>query len=395
MASLQAFDGDTLEAALARVTEACGPGARIAQAEKVRTGGIAGFFARERYEVMVELDDAAVDPTAAGGGSAVTGGPSGTAAPSPVAPPRSLLDLVEEASAQEREAAAPTPAPFGASPRPAPSTEGPTFQEVLRGIASQAGLLDLPAPVAGPAPGSAVPQAVVAPPAPAPARPAWPAPVDDDASFHEGAAAAAVFRSLGIPDRLLDSAGGPASLGQRLLAVLERVPQAPPVLARRGDVVLVVGDATVVGDAATVAARELGQVAEDVVVGGQHVHGFQTLSDPSTAAARASMWRRCGAPLVVALDAPPGPHGAEWVVEMRSALDPVAVWGAVPAARKPEDVAAWASAIGGVDALAVGGCDATATPAAVLAAGIPVAALEGRRASAAAWTALLMERLSV
>ena len=48
MPTLQAFDGDTLEAALARVAEEHGPGARITQAEKVRSGGLAGFFARYR-----------------------------------------------------------------------------------------------------------------------------------------------------------------------------------------------------------------------------------------------------------------------------------------------------------------------------------------------------------
>jgi hypothetical protein len=403
---MQSFDGETLEAALARVTEECGPGARIAQAEKVRTGGIAGFFARERYEVTVEVEDGAPVPVARPADEPATGAAEASEPPS--AAPRSLLDLVDEASAQEREAVEPS----GAAAWSPPSTEGPTFQEVLRGIAAQAGLLDAPepadehmtdptpTPVPTPAP-ETTPMAEDGPtrmpaveadvvPGPVVVRPTWEVVVREDTE-----ADADVFPSLGIPERLLAATDGQASVAQRLLAVLERLPEAPPVLARRGDVVLVVGDAAVVHEAAAVVAKQLGQDDDDIVVAGPHARGFHTLSDPSTAADRASMWRRCGAPFVVALDAPAGPRGAEWVREMREALQPVAVWGAVPAERKPEDVAAWATAIGGVDALAVGGCDATATPAAVVAAGIPVAALEGRRASAAAWTAVLMERLSV
>jgi hypothetical protein len=100
-------------------------------------------------------------------------------------------------------------------------------------------------------------------------------------------------------------------------------------------------------------------------------------------------------PFVVAVCAPPGPWGASWASEVVAALEPVTTWAAVSAARKPEDVDRWVTSVGGADALAVTGCDATASPAAVLATGIPVAALEGRRATPAAWTAMLVERLMV
>lgn len=51
------FDGPTLEVVLSQVYDELGPAVPIVSAEKVRTGGFAGFFARERYEVTVELDD--------------------------------------------------------------------------------------------------------------------------------------------------------------------------------------------------------------------------------------------------------------------------------------------------------------------------------------------------
>lgn len=357
--SLQAFDGDTLEAALARVAEECGPHARITQAEKVRTGGVAGFFARERFEVLVEVD--------------------GLGAPSPADPapaePMSLLALADQVSDRERSAGPPAPERTA----PLPSTEGRTFQEVLRGIASQAGLLDqLPSedPADPPAPEVEAPSA---------AQPTHPRP----ASNME------LFASLGIPQHLLVAPGAEASVAQRLLAVLERVPPAPPVIARRGDVVAVIGDGAAAVEAAAVLAGEVGQTIEDVVVAGPAEHGFNRLQDVASAQARAQLWRRCGVPFVVAICAPPGPAGAAWAREMAEALDPVATWGAVGADRKPEDIVRWVRDVGGVDALAVAACDATASPAAVLATGIPVATVEGRRATPAAWTALLVERLTV
>jgi hypothetical protein len=66
----------------------------------------------------------------------------------------------------------------------------------------------------------------------------------------------------------------------------------------------------------------------------------------------------------------------------------------VAASSKPEDVQAWSDSLGGLDAVVVDGLDATATPASILGTGIPVARLDGRPASPALWTALLLERLA-
>ena len=54
--SLQ-LDGPDLEELLARAMNEAGPGGRVASADRVRRGGIAGFFAREHFEVVVEFDD--------------------------------------------------------------------------------------------------------------------------------------------------------------------------------------------------------------------------------------------------------------------------------------------------------------------------------------------------
>ena len=56
----QLFESASLEAALAEVRDTVGPHAKIVRAEKVRRGGIAGFFAKESFVLAVENDDAVV-----------------------------------------------------------------------------------------------------------------------------------------------------------------------------------------------------------------------------------------------------------------------------------------------------------------------------------------------
>ena len=51
------LEGPTIEGLLAQVRAEHGDGARIVQADKVRTGGFAGFFAKERFELAVEVDE--------------------------------------------------------------------------------------------------------------------------------------------------------------------------------------------------------------------------------------------------------------------------------------------------------------------------------------------------
>jgi hypothetical protein len=378
----QAFDGHTLEAALARVAEEVGPNARIMQAEKVRSGGVAGFFARERFEVTVEISD---DPEDSADGPV----------PGPQrAEPMSLLDLVEEVSRQDR---ASTGSPAAAGHRPGgvaegetdadadafrPSTEGKTFHEVLRGIASDAGLF------------SGAPIRVDDAPAHVDDEPAAGEPVPGSDAEPCVDATAGMLLAVGVPEHLVGASAGlpAASVAQRLLHVLEPIPSAPPVIARRGDVVVVVGEERVTIEAAGYLAGQLGQDADDVVLAGVDRHGFNTLSSPEDARRLRDLWRSCGVPFVVAVCSPEG-AASGWARQMLEALEPVTVWAAVRADRKPDDVVAWAGHLGGVDALAVGACEETVSPAAVLSAGIPVAAVDGRRATPAAWTALLVERL--
>ena len=56
--SLQRFEGSSLEAVLEEARAAAGPGVRIVEANRLRKGGIGGFFSKERFEVAVEMGEA-------------------------------------------------------------------------------------------------------------------------------------------------------------------------------------------------------------------------------------------------------------------------------------------------------------------------------------------------
>jgi hypothetical protein len=76
------LEGPDLQALLARVNDEHGPRARIVKAERVRSGGVAGFFARERFEVEVEIG---LDPD--GGHGLPTDVPTDATAVAPITAP--------------------------------------------------------------------------------------------------------------------------------------------------------------------------------------------------------------------------------------------------------------------------------------------------------------------
>jgi hypothetical protein len=101
------LEGPNLEDLLAQVRRQYGEGARILQAEKVRSGGLGGFFAREHFQIDVEIDGEVTTGPAAG--------PSATpsaARPAPaVARPGTAKRAYAESSAAEPAEKPSTPAP--------------------------------------------------------------------------------------------------------------------------------------------------------------------------------------------------------------------------------------------------------------------------------------------
>ena len=121
------LEGPAIEPLLAQVRDEYGSGVRIISADKVRSGGFGGFFAKQHYELSVEVPDSFDDST--------------LAKPDPAPPPQTrdepqtLEQLLERAESHDRitadqpsayERPAPSPAPSALSaPFPPPARSGP------------------------------------------------------------------------------------------------------------------------------------------------------------------------------------------------------------------------------------------------------------------------------
>jgi hypothetical protein len=184
-------------------------------------------------------------------------------------------------------------------------------------------------------------------------------------------------------------------LEDALFAALAQLPTAPPLPFRRGSLLAVVGDHDAAWPVASELADEIGAPAVAFAAlgaGGRHLNSELVARSAGEAAEKAPGWRR-SAVAVVCVDAPVDLQSLQWSGSVLHAVRPTAVWGVVDATAKPEDVDAWAHAVGGVDALVVRGAGRTVSPAAVLRAGIPVARVDDFRASAHRWAALIRERV--
>lgn len=361
MPKLQTFDGTELDAVLARVRKEAGPDAKITAATKIRSGGIGGFFSKEAFRVTVELPEAPAAPVA-------------VAADDLTPPPASifeLADLVDEAEVDAvavHPPAAPEPAvvPTVRPPAYVPSTERPTFNAVLHRIASEAG--------------APLPEAAPLTPLEAPAPPA------------ARTAPTRALLELGLPETMLPTDTSPGMAVAALLRSLH-LPDVPPLPLQPGAVTVVVGERRAAARLAADVAAELHLSKRDIWVAEPGPEGRPgRLVTPADAAAERRSW--AGAPTVVALTAPAGTRDARWAASMLDALEPAAVWGTVGADRKCEDVEAWAESLGGLDALALEHLESTVSPASVLRLGIPVARLEGQKATPALWAVLLAERIA-
>jgi hypothetical protein len=224
-----------------------------------------------------------------------------------------------------------------------------------------------------------------------------------DPRMVEAAGVAARLRTLGVPEDLLGGTftADVASTGTyaALTRALGALPPAPVAPAGAGEVLLVVGpgvETLAAARALSVAMRldpdrlqwatrgDLAALAPE----GSRITSVDTALQRKQDAARA------GTPTVVAVDAPVRAGGRTWLEQVMAIFSPVAVWAVVEATRKPEDVGPWLGALPRVDALVVQDSDLTGDPAAVLGrTAVPVAVLDGVRATAHRWASLLCERL--
>ena len=404
------FEGPDLEALLEQVRTELGSGTKIVSANKVRSGGVGGFFARETYEVIVEHDGLAIPAPE------VAHDPTKSVRPRDLAAP-TLMDLVDQVSAEERAAA------------PRISTESEPFAAVLERVARDAGVApqepvaededsdeddedvaeaELIAPE--PRPAAVTPPAA---PAPAPvAQPAAPAPViatpvpapmtappAPPVGFSAPAGHVGQLVKMGLPASYVPAAPSTAAFEAALRSSLSRLPVAPALPKTTGSVLAVVGERAAALELARELSAEAGLDPDAVTIASRRRLPARTpenlvITSTDDALEKRRSWRRRSRPSVVVIDAELSADKPAWAYHVLAALEPEATWGVVDATRKTEDVAAWVSGLGGVDALAVNDIDATTSPASVLQLDIPVGRIDGRPASPALWAALLTERLA-
>ncbi len=369
MAERLLLEGSDLAGLIVRVREELGPGARIVRAEKVRSGGIGGFFARERYELTIEVPDVPpaprrrfTRPTAA-----------------------SLDDLLEAADQAERTGAPFSAAPVGAAaasltPRPvaavpsasaeaAPvSTAGARFAAVLDQVRA---LAEVPAPAEVEVPAPEAASAVAPRSAPAAEEPARAA----------EAALRSALTAAGVPTAMLDAA--PLTLGQ----VLAQVPPPPVPPRAAGQVLVLVGPPLDVEETADLLAHRWGLPPQSVVRCGPGA---------MSSVAATSRWRatapREDHPWIVTVPVRDERLDRDQAAALVAATRADQVWAVVDARTKPEDTLHWLAQVGrprAVDALAVRGLFDTRAPGTVLGLDLPIALADGVPASPVVWAALL------
>jgi len=209
---------------------------------------------------------------------------------------------------------------------------------------------------------------------------------------------------LGLPDVLLGpdfthdvAARGVYAALTRTLA--ERLPVAPRVPTGPGQVLMVVGPGAETFAAARSLALSLRLEPEDVqwaasgALAGLAPEGSR-ITSLETAAERQQASATRGTVTVIAVDAPLRTSGGPWLEQMLSIWSPSAVWAVLDSTRKPEDLVPWLDGLPRLDAVVVQDTETTADPAAVLShVSVPVALVDGARATAHRWASLLCERL--
>lgn len=244
------------------------------------------------------------------------------------------------------------------------------------------------------------------------------------------------LRTAGLPEKSVETialAGADQEqLGGLLETLFAQLPPPPPLPTLAGAVIAVVGQGRRLRRATRSIARELGISPDDTVVvktdnpgdavylSGQAIPALTMAGDPPatdedqhaaawgppdvspapirptpatrppvdamlTRLARHLATTARPVPVVVAIHSEISGPTCLRAAEVLASLRPAAVWGVVDAVTKPEDIAAWAANLGGVDALLVDNVGGTVSPAAVLRSGVPVARLDGRPATATRW----------
>lgn len=394
------LDGEDLAGLMYRIRTEMGPDAVIVKAERVRTGGVAGFFAKERFELTVEVPEpqprsprrpGAARPAVAIGISALL-----DAADAAEAAP--VRDAGRQAPAAQESAVAPV---IGSRL----STEADAFASMLASIDDMA---DLPAWAApGDPPARVLPMArfaasdaVVSSVTLDPLRAKIPH-FDGRPGFALRATGGdrRALLGLGVPAALLGD--GPLDENLPLSDLLARLGRPPALLRTPGAVVGVVGESRQALAVATQMAYRIGQDPHEIVLAGemQGVAGHaRRLLSPSAAARHRARVADDEQVSIVAVGVGSAAEGRSAAAALVVALGPDQAWAVLDARRKPADLRAWMHAVSGgrtFDAAAVCSIHETQEPGTVLGLGLPIGWIDGLPTTPVVWAAVLGERLDV
>jgi hypothetical protein len=337
------YEGARLDDVLDRVRSEHGPDANIISADLTRRGGVGGFFAKETFEVVVEVDSAP------------------PAAPTPALPAEAMAAPAAPAPALEQRhpAAEPAPPPPRFAEPPATAAAAPPVApgDFARMLAD---MIDDPDPLSS-QPTPIAPPAATAPPAPATTPMAEPTDV------------------------------APVGIGE-LIGRLNRLVKPPRPVPDHG-VVAIVGPR---GDAVEVAialAHAWGRAPSEVLVAAPTDPGVTpaTIGIVVAESARRRHQRGQAGPTLVVVSVMPGMDGHRWAAETLSAISPTQVRLAVAGWRPIDRVAQTLAGIGGVDVIDLVSLDGATAPEAFLRLGVPVASIDGQDATATTWAALLVD----
>jgi hypothetical protein len=416
------FEGPSIETVLARVRDEHGPGARIVAADKVRSGGIAGFFARERYVISVQVDSSGDDVLA----------PPETAERAVDAPGTllELADAIDAAEAADERVVLSTAGMPGSAlavdallssamasnarlavVNPVLSTESPSFAAVLAGWASAADCAPVPA----------VPTVYAVSTVPTvPTVPTVQAVYATDREFVPATLTRVTtpppqvqvpgdidrrLLALGLPREIVEKVGETTggSLRERLAgAFADLLPELPSLDLQPGDVHVIAGAGRAAFELAGALAKHVKLDPNQVLLAaptalGTGVNPAHLLSGPADARRRSARLQRADVATIVAVDAPCDGESAVWARSVADALGARTVWALVEATSKPADIADHLSGLGRLDGIAVQATGATRDPATVLRPvldlGLPTVLLEGHVGNAQAWANLIAERV--
>jgi hypothetical protein len=439
-------EADTPEGAVQRAKEMHGPNVQITAVNPVRSGGVLGFFATERYRVEVDGADgvSSTEPEvkpevalsealheldtlfsessnaedSAGAGSYPmnregyafrTQGPIGEAqAPSTtVRPPTGFQGPSEWFAAATEQ-----PSVLPASPFAAALARVHVEPEVVEAVEVAA---DAPESTDGLVPDSAttadrlrnlpLSAALVSDRGPASTATFAPAHTfraptsgsDEDPEHLLPRLAHLGVPAGFIPDGFLNevSSRGLHSALTRLLRM--RLPQVPPLPVELGRVVIV-GPGTEALDAARTLATKMGLSVETIRFAApaeqtKMVSVLARITSFDDAEHWAKRRTEIGPTRIVAVSAPMSAAAAPWTNRMIEALSPEVLFAAVDATRKVGDVGRWAARLPSVDGILLDARE-SADPGTYLKPPVaPVALIDGDQASAPRWASLLCERL--